>query len=172
MRRYERASTLLTSNRPVEDWGKLLGDTAAITAMPDRLLHHAHVLTCGPKSWRTRLQSEHRLLTVVDEHDAARAGAGRPRSSSRPYRDIPPLRPHVITRGLARSRSNAVQDSRLGRRSHWPVLPRPRLGRFSGVHRGNLYAARMGVTPPWEVEKVELRLAHGFGGTLCCDVVS
>lgn len=31
MRRYERASTLLTSNRPVEDWGKLLGDTAAVT---------------------------------------------------------------------------------------------------------------------------------------------
>jgi DNA replication protein DnaC len=58
MRRYERASTLLTSNRPVEDWGKLLGDTAAITAMLDRLLHHAHVLTCGPKSWRTRLHSE------------------------------------------------------------------------------------------------------------------
>jgi DNA replication protein DnaC len=58
MRRYERASTLLTSNRPVEDWGKLLGDTAAITVMLDRLLHHAHVLTCGPKSWRTRLHSE------------------------------------------------------------------------------------------------------------------
>ena len=33
MRRYERASTLLTSNRPVEDWGKLLGDVAAVTAM-------------------------------------------------------------------------------------------------------------------------------------------
>ena len=32
MRRYERASTLLTSNRPVDDWGKLLGDTAAVTA--------------------------------------------------------------------------------------------------------------------------------------------
>ena len=30
MRRYERASTLLTSNRPVDDWGKLLGDTAAV----------------------------------------------------------------------------------------------------------------------------------------------
>ena len=58
MRRYERASTLLTSNRPVEDWGKLLGDTTALTAMLDRLLHHAHVLTCGPKSWHTRLQSE------------------------------------------------------------------------------------------------------------------
>ena len=44
MRRYERASTLLTSNRPVDDWGKLLGDTAAVTALLDRLLHHGHVL--------------------------------------------------------------------------------------------------------------------------------
>jgi DNA replication protein DnaC len=58
MRRYECASTLLASNRPVEDWGKLLGDTAAVTAMLDRLLHHAHVLTCGPRSWRTRLHSD------------------------------------------------------------------------------------------------------------------
>ena len=57
MRRYERASTLLTSNRPVDDWGKLLGDTAAVTAMLDRLLHHAHVLKCGPKSWRTKLST-------------------------------------------------------------------------------------------------------------------
>jgi DNA replication protein DnaC len=36
MRRYEPASTLLTSNRPVDDWGKLLGDSAAVTAMLDR----------------------------------------------------------------------------------------------------------------------------------------
>ena len=56
MRRYERVSTLLTSNRPVDDWGKLLGDTAAVTALLDRLLHHAHVLKCGPRSWRTKLQ--------------------------------------------------------------------------------------------------------------------
>ena len=54
MRRYERASTLLTSNRPVEDWGKLLGDVAAVSAMLDRLLHHGHVLKCGPRSWRTK----------------------------------------------------------------------------------------------------------------------
>ena len=58
MRRYERASTLLTSNRPVEDWGKLLGDTAAVTALLDRLLHHAHVLKCGPRSWRTKIQAD------------------------------------------------------------------------------------------------------------------
>ena len=54
MRRYERASTLLTSNRPVDDWGKLLADVAAVGAMLDRLLHHGHVLKCGPRSWRTK----------------------------------------------------------------------------------------------------------------------
>jgi DNA replication protein DnaC len=64
MRRYERTSTLLTSNRPVDDWGRLLGDTAAVSALLDRLLHHAHVLKCGPKSWRT--------------HRATRAPAAEP----------------------------------------------------------------------------------------------
>jgi DNA replication protein DnaC len=58
MRRYERFSTLLTSNRPVEDWGKLLGDVAAVSAMLDRLLHHGHVLKCGPRSWRTKSPPE------------------------------------------------------------------------------------------------------------------
>lgn len=61
MRRYERASTLLTSNRPVDDWGKLLGDTAAVTALLDRLLHHAHVLKCGPRSWRTKVHTDLRV---------------------------------------------------------------------------------------------------------------
>lgn len=55
MRRYERASTILTSNRPVEDWGKLLGDVAAVTAMLDRLLHHGYVL-----KWSTELANQNR----------------------------------------------------------------------------------------------------------------
>jgi DNA replication protein DnaC len=42
MRRYERTSTLPTSNRPVDDWGKLLGDSAAVTATLDRLLHFSN----------------------------------------------------------------------------------------------------------------------------------
>ena len=58
MRRYERTSTLLTSNRPVQDWGKLLVDSAAVTAMLDRLLHHGHVLKCGPPE----LAHENRLV--------------------------------------------------------------------------------------------------------------
>ena len=66
MRRYERASTVLTSNRPVEDWGKLLGDTAAVTALLDRLLHHAHILKCGPRSWRTKVH------TSLRTHDAVK----------------------------------------------------------------------------------------------------
>lgn len=58
MRRYERASTLFTSNRPVDDWGKVLGDAAAVAAMLDRLLHHGHVIKCGPRSWRTKIGSD------------------------------------------------------------------------------------------------------------------
>ena len=57
MRRYERVSIVLASHRPVDDWGKLLGDTAAVTAMLERLLH-AHVLKCGPRSWRTKIQND------------------------------------------------------------------------------------------------------------------
>ena len=79
MRRYERASTLLTSNRPVDDWGKLLSDTAAVTALLDRLLHHAHVLKCGPRSWRTKVHTDLRAgggdeveLTCLGRH--ARGG--------------------------------------------------------------------------------------------------
>jgi DNA replication protein DnaC len=66
MRRYERAGTLLTSTRPVDDWGKLLGDSAAFAAMLDRLLHHAHVLKCDPRSWctKTDLPSQERQALV------------------------------------------------------------------------------------------------------------
>ena len=49
---------MLTSNRPVEDWGKLLGDAAAVTALLDRLLHHAHIPKSGRRSWRTKLAQD------------------------------------------------------------------------------------------------------------------
>ena len=65
MRRHERMSTLLTSNRPVDEWGKLLGDTAAVTALLDRLLHHAYVLKCGPRSWRTRVHTDLRTAEGI-----------------------------------------------------------------------------------------------------------
>ena len=68
MRRYERTSRLVTSNRPVDDWGKLLGDSAAVTAMLDRLLHHGHVLKCGPRSWRTRIDLPAQEVAGVARH--------------------------------------------------------------------------------------------------------
>ena len=52
MRRYERTSTLLTSNRPVEDWGQVLSDTAAAGALLDRFLHHAQIIRLQGRSWR------------------------------------------------------------------------------------------------------------------------
>jgi DNA replication protein DnaC len=52
MRRYERTSTILTSNRPIEDWPKLFGDTPAVAAFLDRLMHHSHLIEIRGKSYR------------------------------------------------------------------------------------------------------------------------
>lgn len=52
MRRYENRSTLMTSNRPVEEWGKLLQDAAAATAILDRFLHHAEIIKMTGRSYR------------------------------------------------------------------------------------------------------------------------
>ena len=54
MRRYELRSTMMTSNRPLEDWGKLIGDVPAATAILDRFLHHAAIITITGKSYRLR----------------------------------------------------------------------------------------------------------------------
>jgi DNA replication protein DnaC len=54
MRRYELRSTMMTSNRPLEDWGKLVGDVPAATAILDRFLHHAEVITITGRSYRLR----------------------------------------------------------------------------------------------------------------------
>ena len=54
MRRYETRSTMMTSNRPLEDWGKLIGDVPSATAILDRFLHHAEVLAFQGKSYRLR----------------------------------------------------------------------------------------------------------------------
>ncbi|MGP6157543.1 MAG: ATP-binding protein [Vulcanimicrobiaceae bacterium] len=51
-RRYERASTIITSNRPLEDWPKMFSDTPAVTAFLDRLMHHGHFLQIRGKSYR------------------------------------------------------------------------------------------------------------------------
>lgn len=54
MRRYELRSTVMTSNRPLEDWGKLLGDVPSATAILDRFLHHAEIIQITGQSYRLK----------------------------------------------------------------------------------------------------------------------
>jgi DNA replication protein DnaC len=54
MRRHEVRSTMMTSNRPLEDWGKLVGDVPSATAILDRFLHHAELIQITGRSYRLR----------------------------------------------------------------------------------------------------------------------
>jgi len=54
MGRYEKASTIITSNRPLDDWTRLLGDVVVVTPLLDRLMHHGHLLKFEGKSWRLK----------------------------------------------------------------------------------------------------------------------
>jgi DNA replication protein DnaC len=58
MRRYETRSTMMTSNRPLDDWGKLIGDVPSATAILDRFLHHAEVIRITGRSYRLRNQNQ------------------------------------------------------------------------------------------------------------------
>ena len=60
MRRYENRATIMTSNRPVEEWGKLLSDVPAASAILDRLLHHAEVIPITGRSYRLQQGAERR----------------------------------------------------------------------------------------------------------------
>jgi len=65
MRRYETRSTIMTTNRPLEDWGKLIGDVPAATAILDRFLHRAEFITITGKSYRLKNQSTKEKTTEV-----------------------------------------------------------------------------------------------------------
>ncbi len=54
LRRHETRSTMMTSNRPLEDWGKLIGDVPSATAILDRFLHHAEIISITGRSYRLR----------------------------------------------------------------------------------------------------------------------
>ncbi len=58
IRRYEKGSIIMTTNRPLEDWGQVLGDTAAAGAILDRFLHHAEVISLQGKSYRMHNRRE------------------------------------------------------------------------------------------------------------------
>ena len=65
MRRYETRSTMMTSNRPIEEWGKLIGDVPAATAILDRFLHHANIFKIKGRSYRMKNKIEQQ----TNEHE-------------------------------------------------------------------------------------------------------
>ena len=79
MRRYETRSTMMTSNRPLEDWGKLLGDVPAATAILDRFLHHAEIIQVSGKSYRLRNQAH-----PGQDAEGSPSPAKAPRGSDKP----------------------------------------------------------------------------------------
>ncbi len=72
MRRHETRSTMMTSNRPLEDWGKLVGDVPSATAILDRFMHHAEVITITGKSYRLKGQRQEK----EEEKDPSRKKNG------------------------------------------------------------------------------------------------
>ena len=79
-RRYERASTVLTSNKGFEEWGEVFGDDVMAAALIDRVLHHCHLVNIRGNSYRMR---EHAELYRTLRSDAE---ASEPVSRSRKSR--------------------------------------------------------------------------------------
>jgi DNA replication protein DnaC len=90
MRRYETRSTMMTSNRPLEDWGKLLGDVPTATAILDRFLHHAEVVQMNGRSYRLKDRPGTSPETPQDSKPAkAPPGSEGGQSGSRPAKAPP-----------------------------------------------------------------------------------
>ena len=65
MRRYENRSTMMTSNRPIDEWGKLIGDVPSATAILDRFLHHAEIISIKGRSYRLKDRAQEK--SAVDK---------------------------------------------------------------------------------------------------------
>ena len=84
-RRYERASTVLTSNKGFEEWGEVLGDEVMAAALIDRVLHHCHLVNIRGNSYRMR---EHAALHRTPQSDVENSSEAvrpprRPKTASR-----------------------------------------------------------------------------------------
>jgi DNA replication protein DnaC len=75
-RRYENASTVLTSNKGFEEWGEVLGDEVMAAALIDRVLHHCHLVNIRGNSYRMREHTD--LYRALQSDVEFSAEAGRP----------------------------------------------------------------------------------------------
>lgn len=74
-RRYEHASTVLTSNKSFEEWGEIFGDEVMAAALIDRLLHHCHIVNIRGNSYRMRAHSELWRSLHLSDGDSASASS-------------------------------------------------------------------------------------------------
>jgi len=83
-RRYEHASTVLTSNKGFEEWGDIFGDDVMAAALIDRLVHHCHLVTIRGNSYRMRQHTElwQTLHAPQDPEPAARRRRARQEAST------------------------------------------------------------------------------------------
>jgi DNA replication protein DnaC len=77
-RRYERAATILTSNKGFEEWGTVLGDDVMAAALIDRVLHHCHLVNIRGNSYRLR---DHANWCPALTAEPGPAAVRRPRKS-------------------------------------------------------------------------------------------
>ena len=96
MRRNQVRSTIMTSNRPLEDWGKLIGDVPAATAILDRFLHNAEVIAITGRSYRLRNQhqaADEAAHAAVERKDGLRLAAVdlQQTKTRRPWRKLTPM---------------------------------------------------------------------------------
>jgi DNA replication protein DnaC len=70
MNRYGKHSTLITSNRILDDWGKVLGDQTIASAILDRLLHRGHLLKFDGRSYRLKQAAERSTGALAKEQRA------------------------------------------------------------------------------------------------------
>jgi len=77
MRRHELRSTIMTSNRPLEEWGKLIGDVPTATAILDRILHRAEIIQITGKSYRLKDRARSNREDDKEHHDDQEDNTGR-----------------------------------------------------------------------------------------------
>jgi hypothetical protein len=101
MRRHETRSTAMTSNRPLEDWGKLVGDVPSATAILDRFLHHAQIVSITGKSYRLRNQAA---------KDGAPSNGEGTKADNQPKPAIPPAGSTTPSKAQKRSKTQPAPD--------------------------------------------------------------
>src|ERR1700737_4385620 len=146
--RYERASMIVTSNKPFSKWGEIFGDDMAATAMIDRLIHHSEILSLKGDSYRLRgkdldARISPNTVKIGCPTPFAALVEGRRTPHNAPIeRRVPPIASRCGNRSHQRDRDRSRRTARRSRRAQaadpplGPIRPpRTRNSGPSGKHR-------------------------------------